>query len=296
MFGASYLAAVQFALAGDNHPGLKALNPQFMSGDIWRQAYYSGGAFSLALTFSWLALEVGSRTSEAAMTPCLNVKRFFSSRPVLTLDERIGPVSPAFRDYAAHWSRDAYWQARDYRPRIARCRTPMLLTAGWYDYYPNENFRNYAALMDGDAPGEVKRQHRVIVGPWPHGITASTKLGDLDFGPEATKEDGSTLRWLATVLKGGRAEDFQAAPIRLFVMGANQWRDEHEWPLRRTQWTTWYLSSGGRANSLLGDGELMPAPPTARTAACYRFNPENPVPTLGGNHSVGTYNPGLFDI
>ena len=296
MYGPSYLAAVQFAVAGANHPALKALNPQFMSGDVWRQGYYCNGAFSLALTFSWLALEVGSRTSEAAMTPLLDVGRFFRARPVLTLDERIGPVTPAFRDYATHWTRDAYWQARDYRSRLAQCRTPVLLTAGWYDYYPNENFRNYAALMDGDAPPALKRQHRVIVGPWPHGIAASSRLGDLDFGPETARENDSTARWLETMLKGGKAEDFQAAPIRLFVMGANHWRDEHEWPLMRTQWTPWYLRSEGRPNSLLGDGELSPGAPPEQATARYQFDPEEPVPTLGGNHSVGPYNPGLFDI
>ena len=295
MFGASYLAGVQFAVADGNHPALKALNPQFMSGDLWRQGYYRDGAFSLALTFSWLVLEVGSRTSEAAMTPLLDVKRFFSARPVLTLDERIGPATPAFRDYASHWTRDDFWQARDYRPRLARCCTPVLLTAGWYDYYANENFRNYAALMEGDAPPEIKRQHRVIVGPWPHGIGGS-QLGQLDFGPEALRENDSTARWLETMLKGGTAEDFRPAPIRLFTMGVNRWRDEHEWPLARTQWTPWYLHSAGRPNSLLGDGALSPTEPSEQTTARYRFNPEEPVPTLGGNHSVGPYNPGLFDI
>lgn len=286
MYGASYLAAVQFAVADGNHPALKALSPQFMSGDMWRQAYYCNGVFSLALTFSWLVLEVGSRTSEAAMTPLLDMAKLLNTRPVMTLDERIGPVTRAFRDYASHWARDEYWQARDYRVRLARCRTPVLLTAGWYDYYPNENFRNYDALMESDTPEEIKRQHRVIVGPWPHGIGDGT-LGELDFGPEACRESDSTLRWLDTMLHGGRAEDFQAAPIRLFVMGENRWRDEWEWPLARTQWIQWYLRD---------DGGLSPQTPSGRSARGYRSDPEHPVPTRGGNHSVGPYNPGLFEM
>ena len=38
--------------------------------------------------------------------------------------------------------------------------------------------------------------------------------------------------------------------LRIFVMGANRWRDEYEWPLARTQFMKFYLQSDGRANRM----------------------------------------------
>ena len=68
--------------------------------------------------------------------------------------------------------------------------------------------------------------------------------------------------------------------MRIFVMGANEWRDEQEWPLARTQWTRYYLHSGGRANSRFGDGALAPAPPDAEPTDGYRYDPARPVPFI----------------
>src|SRR5204863_10190171 len=117
------------------------------------------------------------------------------------------------------------------------------------------------------------------------------------FGGESVKENDSTHRWLETMLKGGKADDFMKAPIRIFVMGENRWRDEHEWPLKRTRFTKYYLHSGGRANSLLGDGTLSAqAPGASEKPDHYTYDPMDPTPTLGGNHSVGPYNPGLYEI
>jgi putative CocE/NonD family hydrolase len=75
-------------------------------------------------------------------------------------------------------------------------------------------------------------------------------------------------------------------PIRLFVMGDNAWRFEHEWPLARTVFTPWYLHSEGRANSLFGNGTLSPEPPAAEPADRFEYDPNRPVPSVGGNNST----------
>ncbi len=296
MYGDSYLAATQFCLAAPGHPALVSLNPRFMSGDMWRQAYYVDGVFSVALTFSWLVLEVGSRTSEAAMLPWYNVPEMLKHLPTRTLDEAYGRNVQYYRDYVDHYSRDQFWQDLSWRETLGKTRVPMLLTAGWYDYYSNETFRNYEALMKGDAPDEIKRKHRVLVGPWTHGMNGHTHLGELDFGHESLRENDSTHLWLEKTLLEGNIEEVFPAPIRIFVMGANKWRDEQEWPLARTKYTKMYLRSGGKANGLHGDGVLSASP--GGPGECvdgYTYDPENPVPTLGGNHSVGPYNPGLYE-
>ncbi len=297
MFGDSYLAGVQLALAHTDHPLLAAFNPRFMSGDVWRQAYYCDGVFSLALVFSWLCMECGSSVSEASLLPLFDVKGLLKQLPIVSLDEKSGSLSPYYRDYVTHGTRDEYWQRMDYRQNIERCKVPMLLTGGWYDYYPNETFRNFEALMRAPADDAVKAQHRVLIGPWTHGMNWGTKMGELDFGEGSRSELDHSFRWLEAILRGGGADAYGKGRIRIFVMGANQWRDENEWPLARTRWTKYYLHSKGRANTFEGNGRLSPqAPSSDEPADHYTYDPTNPVATLGGNHSVGGYNPGLYEM
>jgi predicted acyl esterase len=96
----------------------------------------------------------------------------------------------------------------------------------------------------------------------------TTKLGEVDFGPSALIDlRARELQFFDRWLKGERNEEDDAPPVSIFVMGVNEWRSEQEWPLARTRYTPWYLHSGGRANSLFGDGVLSPeAPGTLGTA------------------------------
>ena len=99
------------------------------------------------------------------------------------------------------------------------------------------------------------------MGPWGHSVNAKSKLGEVDFGQNALIDlRGEELQWLNRWLKQGEHK-VEAAPVRIFIMGTNEWRDEHEWPLARTQWTPYYLHSGGSANSRFGDGSLSTTRP-----------------------------------
>ncbi|MFF1570801.1 CocE/NonD family hydrolase [Streptomyces sp. NPDC058293] len=76
-----------------------------------------------------------------------------------------------------------------------------------------------------------------------------------------------------------------AAPaprVRIFVMGIDQWREETDWPLTDTQYTDYYLTSGGAANTSDGDGALQLDAPTAEARDDFRYDPRDPVPTAGG--------------
>lgn len=307
MFGDSYLGATQFHLATTGHPLLCALTPGFMAGDCWKRAYYCDGAFSLGLTWSWLCFEIYARTSEATLMPYLDVSAVLRSLPLVSLDEASGGgQAQAYRDYLAHACYDEHWAQLNYRAHLHHCQTPMLLIGGWYDYYAGETFANYLALRGealdptsghrhsycDSAPEEVpvpdvRDSHRVLMGPWTHGINATSLLGELDFGPAALQENDATMRWLSCLLRGRPVSEFQAAPIRLFVMGRNEWRDEWEWPLARTEWVDYYLRA---------DGRLTVDPPGDEAPDRYTYDPADPAPTLGGNHSIGPYNPGLYEM
>jgi len=288
MFGDSYLAATQFyaALAGDE--ALVAINPRFMAGDCWKRAYYCDGAFSLALTWSWLCFECAARTSEAALLGQIDVPEVLRSLPVVSLDEASGGSRVrSWRDYVTHTRYGEHWQPLNVRARLGEVRVPALLIGGWYDYYAGETFANYLALRQHAPAPELRDSHRVLIGPWTHGINASSILGEMDFGEQALAENDATMRWLECTLAGRPTSDFQAAPIRVFVMGRNQWRDLREWPPAGARFEDWHLRA---------DGGLSPEPPGDEAPDRYCYDPADPAPTLGGNHSVGPYNPGLYEI
>jgi hypothetical protein len=94
--------------------------------------------------------------------------------------------------------------------------------------------------------------------------------------------EGVQLRWYDHWLKGIDNDVRQDTPVRLFIMGANVWRDEQEWPLACAQYTRYYLHSRGKANSLHGDGVLRPVTPGLEPPHHFLYDPRHPVPPRGG--------------
>lgn len=289
MYGPSYLAAVQFLAAPLCPDVLKASVPMFMSGDCWKRAYYCDGALSLGLTWSWLCFEVPGRVSKAAQMPRLDVRQILLSLPVADMDRLTGAGRvPAYQDYVRQNRYGGHpWELLNIRNRAADFRTPALLIGGWYDNYAAEAADTFVAFRRQSATPQLRQSHRLLIGPWSHGFHGSSRLGEVDYGPEALREDTAHRRWLDCLLHGRAPSDFMEKPVRLFVMGINRWRDEDDWPLPGTRYTPLYLHGGGR---------LSPEAPGESAPDRYTYDPRDPVHAVGGNHSIGPYNPGLYDI
>jgi hypothetical protein len=122
---------------------------------------------------------------------------------------------------------------------------------------------------------------RVVIGPWPHNM--SIRFPDADFGPHSSAPVRSMqLDWLDYWLKGKDSPLISSPPVRIFVMGVNEWREEQEWPPARSKPTPFYLTAKKAANSLGGDGALSKSRPREEPADHYVFDPRSPVPTRGG--------------
>ncbi|MFN8200891.1 MAG: CocE/NonD family hydrolase, partial [Nakamurella multipartita] len=183
----------------------------------------------------------------------------------------------------------AYWQAISTENKLDQIDVPVYQQCGWYDAYTAASFRMWNGLRERGYSDRARRNQKIYVVPWTHHIPEGSKLGDIDFGPNAYVDlNAEDLRWFDHWLKGEDNGIMEEPPIRLFVMGTNVWRGEHEWPLARTVFTPWYLHSAGHANSLHGDGTLSPVPPGDEPADRFDYDPDRPVPTLGGNNTTWT--------
>ena len=301
MFGPSYLGLVQWSLACEGHPALQAMVPNVCCNDYWKRSFWCEGAFSLALTALWTCLEVSSRTSDLGMIPCYDLDKFFRHLPLRTLDEAAGRPCKFWQDFLSHSQDDDYWQDISTHTRFDTMKAPAYMMGGWYDYYPGQALDALNGLQDR-APGEAGKKSRAIIGPWSHLICQTQTLGELDFGEDSLlNPDELALRWFDCLLKDMDTGILNEPPLTIFVMGRNQWRQENEWPLARTRFTDYYLHSSGSAGTDPGDGYLSTDMPQGEPADHYVYDPEDPVPTVGGNHSIcwpdayHVIKPGPFD-
>jgi putative CocE/NonD family hydrolase len=287
-WGRSYGALVQWQLAHIGHPNLVCVAPQVIHDDYFWDGYFTGGAFQLALTLgagalwsSALALITGPNAADIVLN-----ERIFRHLPLIELDEVIiGRKVDYWRDWWDHQVNDEWWQ--QFHHRTDKLQVPIFQQGGWFDPYSGSHLRKFAAIGD-------RLPNRVLMGPWSHEEEVETFKGDVDLGPSSvTRIVDHEIVFYDRFLKEADNDWDERPPLELFVLGANQWRAEHEWPLARTRFTPWYLGSGGRANTAAGDGTLGPAEPGAgEPSDSYVYDPEDPVPTVGGVNSVLTMTQG----
>jgi uncharacterized protein len=156
---------------------------------------------------------------------------------------------------------------------------PNLDIVGWFDHC-NDGIEMDQAMRRVGRTEAARNGQRLIIGPWSHTGTGSRKVGGVDFGSAAMLDTVQTqIRYFDHWLKGKDNGVDKDAPVRIFVMGANRWRDEQEWPPGRAVARSFYLHSDGHANTPAGDGRLVSDVPGASSDS-YRYDPGDPVPTL----------------
>ena len=277
MWGGSAFGYTQWVLADQVNPGPHALMIQIASTSFY-DMFYPGGAFSLESALFWA---IRSRGAEDENPSLAAMEGGFSGFPMIDADRRAVGAIGFFRDWASHTRPDDYWKAIDGEGRARTLAAPVLLMAGWYDPFLPSQLRDFETIRREAAP-RVAGRSRLIVGPWVHADAVRFPDGSKegDYRPASLSP---SISWFDHHLLGRPLDPAQSAPVRLYVMGENVWRDEQEWPLARARYTNLYLRSGGGARSAAGDGRLsMNKPSGAEPPDTFAYDPRHPVPSRGG--------------
>lgn len=285
--GGSYLGHVQWATLVEQPPSLVAAFPAVASTNLYKNWITHGGAFHLAFNFGWGVVRMPFRIMQPQWyftgpdaAPELRYEQLLMHLPLETMDEKAlqHPVKH-WRDWVTHDSYDAYWKAVSDEEKFSKVNVPVMTQGGWFDIFLPGTIDGFVGVRRQGANERARSLTRMVVGPWGHG--PSRKYGDLDFGPDADR----TLfqyetRWHDFHLKGVQNGVDTEPPVQIFYMGVNRWRGEQDWPVPGTTYTPWYLHPGGRLSSS--------APAAGDATTTYRYDPDHPVPTTGGNNCCGS--------
>lgn len=324
MVGGSYFGATQWLAASQAPAALKAIAPFVTTDQYYESWAYQGGAFQLGFNLHWslVSLGLGELQRQLAsgqaelekfgeLVAAIDHNDELYQRLPLTDMPVLDGIADYYQDWLAHPTYDEYWRSTAPRESYGRITAPALNMGGWYDLFLKGTIANYVGMKANGGSAGARRLQRLVIGPWAHGPMGGwypEKSYGLMSGTDASDITGMQLRWFDQLLKGEDTGIENDRPVKLFVMGVNEWREEADWPLPDTEYVDYYLASGGRANTSAGDGRLTTdAPSTAATAAdapaagatgalsdaptdSYRYDPRDPTPTVGGS----TFLPGLF--
>jgi putative CocE/NonD family hydrolase len=319
--GCSSTAEYQMAIASMGHPAYAAMNVQGFGAGVGRVGpyyeqgnWYRGGAVQM-LFIAWIYgeqnqvrpmfspgtsqedLVAASRLFDLApQMPPVDWSKALEHLPVQDILQNVeGPrgifadpmpvdtggrmIQRAPNDPA--WYKGGLWH--DDMP----LDVPGLWFLSWYDVSVGPNLAMYSHVRK-HASGAIADQQWLIVAPVTHcAFTRAKKdtvVGERSMGDARLDYEEIVYGFFDRFVKGAASSRLDSlAPVTYFTMGSNRWQTASTWPPEGAKELTFYLESGGRANSLYGDGKLQSSPPEKDAPDSFVYDPLNPVPSYGGN-------------
>jgi putative CocE/NonD family hydrolase len=258
LYGASYSGFVQWAVADAVPPQVKAMIPGVSESALTLDFLHSD-AFSLETPFVWGVQVAGQERKFGMVRQILGGKKVQRALRTLPLNQAdaaaIGHRDDYIQNILVHDADAPFWQGLDHRHRVADITVPVSTVGGWYDIFLPGQLRDYRTLQDaGRSPV------RLTVGPWAHvsmGVGHTYTAEALDFGLALARGEKPAER----------------APVRLFVMGEEKWRDLPSWPPPGYGPQRFHLQPGGA---------LATEAPAESSPDRYRYDPADPTPAVGG--------------
>jgi putative CocE/NonD family hydrolase len=288
MYGFSYAGATQLLPATLRPPSLVTICPGLTGSQYYEGWTYNQGALALAFAMSWATQLAGgdalrAKDDEAGRALAAvfgSIQGWNWYQPLTEFPPLQGPFGAYFLDWLAHPTYDDYWRRWSIDEDYSRLTVPALHMGGWYDVFLSGSVRNYLGLRGEAGDHAARAGQKLLIGPWMHIPWAPVNLGAV--GCEPSTVDDLQVRWFDQFLKG-KETGVLDAPVSLYVMGAETWRDYPDWPPPESRPQRWYLHSGGRANSRFGDGALSREAPGDEWPDRFTYNAVAPQMSLGGH-------------
>jgi putative CocE/NonD family hydrolase len=319
--GCSSTAEYQMGVAALEHPAYAAMNVQGFGAGVGRVKpyyeqgnWYRGGAVQM-LFITWLfgeqnqvrpmfpretpreqLVEASKWFDLAPQLPQVDWSKALWHLPVQDLLTAVNGPRGIFADampvdtggrMIQRTPNDPAWYKGGLYHDDMPLNVPGLWFMSWYDVSVGPNLALYNHVRANARPGVADAQWAVIA-PVAHcGYTRATEntvVGERSMGDARFDYQEVVYSFFDRFVKGETGERLARLPkVTYFTMGSNAWQTSDAWPPRGAEPLTFYLSSGGRANSLYGDGALVTAPPAADTPDRFTYDPMNPVTSYGGN-------------
>jgi putative CocE/NonD family hydrolase len=282
MWGPSYVGFCALALTTESHPNLKAVVNVSGWGNT-QEMVAPGGAMHLQMGLPWTLS--GQIRGQGSIRD-IDWSTAFTHVPVNDIPTSLGISSEAWEGAVQLFSSDILTQVAGMAGRYEAVSAPTLHLTGWYDFVARHALDAYEGV---DAATGTPQ--KLVVGPWHHDQQwgDDTVVGDEDFGEKSImgmhKVIALSQRWFDRWLKDDHNGIAAGKPVRLFVMGVNDWREYDQWPPKNVEFQKWYLTSQGGANGPDGNGRLAPEAPITSGRDTFVFDPMDPVPTTGGANS-----------
>ena len=317
--GQSYLGLTQYMIAcNDPMPSsLQAMAPVSASSDYHASwIYHTGGA----ALWGWMApyaifkgLNTLERKRRADLTEAMKeyveggdfsvprrtrfganaftplAEKWYRHLPIKDWGDLLKETAPYFAEHIQHADDGEYWYRANVNRHAESVTVPILHVTSWYDIFAEGAPSAYQSIKANSRFDKARSGQRLIIGPWghllPYHVPSSRGTGDIDFGPAALIDLNETLlRWFDYWLKGQANGIMDEPPVTVFTLGENRWQRFPDWPPPSMRQVRYFLHSQQGANSLRGDGTLEPFAPAKQPADTYIYDPNDPVPSLGGNN------------
>jgi putative CocE/NonD family hydrolase len=288
-FGGSYCGFLQWRLAPLHPPSLVAMSANAIAA---RHTYYRRNGVILPHELVVWVCSFSPEMRRRANRPGVHTtweacrlwnggesEKWYRCFPMLELPEEVfEDETTAMKDYLQNPSFDPLRLDEGCR-EIA---VPNLEFSGWYDM-SNGDMLMYQTMAREGKTEIARKGSQLIIGPWGH-LSSPSRYGDIDFGLDAGLDwTAEQIRWFDYWLKGIQNGVDKDPPVRLFVMGDNEWRNEQHWPLQRAKDKVFYITSASHANTPEGDGRLVEEEGASPGTDAYTYDPNDPVPSPGGS-------------
>ncbi len=261
-----YLGYVQWAVAAEAGPELKALSMQ-VTASTFRDAVNVGGTFALESALIWVDLTARMKNSLSGITTGIMSPRrarraTLSGRPLEELDRlATGAQQRFFQELLVNGPDTPFWDKRDFSPAVSEVTAPVNMTGGWYDIFLPWQMKDYAALR------AVNRRPYLTIGPWFHADQRMMRGSVAD-----------SVAWFRAHLLDDPS-DLREQPVRLYITGADEWREFPDWPVPGMREERWHLHPGA------------PSPRRAARIRPRQLRPESPDAVPRRAHLLGETRP-----